>query len=196
MSMDARPMASQELSVVRSVRRTGGTRPPPAAPADGVRRARPAPALPSNLRQWTAPTHFRKPPVRTADDYQPTLDASFIDAHWQLAFHAAGRGGGMSASTVGLEAPVYHAAAGRGPPASTVGLDTLAADATKPQVCTPTAIIARHLQSTLRAGFAKQQGVLFDRGELARSAQARLQAQHPVRWRAAPVRVPPRFVRT
>ena len=66
-----------------------------------------------------------------------------------------------------------------------------------PQLCTPTAIIQRHLQSALRAGFARDRGVLYgaERAAAARAAHARMQMQHPIRWRAAPERAPPRLVR-
>ena len=133
------------------------------------------PALPQHMRQWTAPAHARQAPARgatTLKQYQPTLDAALIDMQWQMAYFAAGRAG---------------------PPGAIGTASTPAAG--QRQLCTPSALIARHMQSVLRAGFTQQPGVLFDRSAVASAAQARLHSAKPIRWRPAPMRVPPRMPR-
>lgn len=178
--------AARDHSVLSRVDPAGGrsldlTGPTRLADAGAERSRRQAPVLPTHLKQWTAPSYARQPPAKGArrlQDYQPLLDATTLDRHWRMAYHAAGRGGPQQ---------LYK------PPPQPPPQPAREADAR--QLCTPSAIISRHLQSTLRAGFAQHPGVLFDRQAAQAAAQAKLQAAHPVRWRAAPMRVPPRFIR-
>ena len=135
---------------------------------------RQAPALPNDLRQWGAVAPVNPKQGTSLEQYRPALGAAFIDAQWSAAYFSSGRGNRIGGR--GAAPP---------PPISDESFRRLSSG----RLCTPTAIVARHLQSALRSGFEPKQRALIDRTAvaIAAQAQARMQTQRPaVQWRAAP----------
>lgn len=91
------------------------------------RRAQP-PSLPPGLRKWGGIKHGDEV-ANTLAQYRPRLQPDRLENEWHAAY----------AASQGRLRPATHAT------------DSLS----RPQLCAPSAIISRHLQSTLRHGFSE-----------------------------------------
>ena len=168
--------------------------PPSAALRRAARRQPPrSPALPPAIRQWgsghpggiMARSLEGYRPARTIESYTPWLRASHLDEQWRAA-HAALHGNwqptrppcgaGSIAVDASLPLParlVLDAVSDAGGISIRVRLADDAPPVERPQLCTPTAIIARHLQSTLHTGFAGSRRAPYElRGPMLRARPA------------------------